>query len=174
MKKFLLPLIAVVLLVACNKEKEQKIEKKTEPLVDATIPIDTMGEWVRLVMKESKGVMRGYELGDALDSVKKYEKAQIHEDRAEKKFITYTFDVDDDFVDITYEYNDQKKIKSIKINAVVNGVESFLEDFTKFYDIKYGVGKIINDSTKLWKSKKGYQIKLVKRKHKSEAMILIE
>lgn len=173
MKQLFLYLALIIFFASCG-EKEKKVEKKQEVVINENIPIDTMGAWVRLVMKESKGVMRGFELGDALDSIKKYEKAKIHDESQDKKFITYTIDFDDDFVDITYQYNEQKKIKTIKINAVVNGVESFLEDFSKFYDIRYGVGKTLNDSTRSWKSKKGYQVKLIKKKKESGAVIIIE
>ena len=173
MKHLLLYLALAIFLIACG-EKEKKTEQKKEIIVNENIPIDTMGAWVRLVMKESKGIMRGFELGDALDSIKKYEKAKIHDENQAKKFITYTIDVDDDFVDITYLYNEQNKLKTIKIDAVVNGVESFLEDFSKFYDIRYGIGKTLNDSTRSWKSQKGYQVKLIKKKKESGALIIIE
>lgn len=173
MKKLFICLILSVFFASCG-EKEKKVEQKQTITTNENIPIDTMGAWVRLVMKESKGVMRGFELGEALDSVKKYEKAKIHDESQDKKYITYTIDVDDDFIDITYQYNEQKKIKTIKIDAVVNGVESFLEDFSKFYDIRYGIGKTLNDSTRSWKSQKGYRVKLIKKKKESGAVIIIE
>ncbi|MCU0436594.1 MAG: hypothetical protein MUC49_01685 [Raineya sp.] len=173
MKQLSLYLILVILLASCG-EKEKKTDQKQEVVINENIPIDTMGAWVRLVMKESKGIMRGFELGDALDSIKKYEKAKIHDENQDKRFIIYTIDVDDDFVDITYSYNEQKKLKTIKIDAVVNGIESFLEDFSKFYDLRYGVGKTLNDTTRSWKSQKGYQVKLMKKKKESGAVILIE
>ncbi|MFN3315675.1 MAG: hypothetical protein ACK40K_02600 [Raineya sp.] len=165
-------LFTILLFVACEKKTEEKKEViRTE---DPTIPLDTMGEWVKLVMKQKEGVLRGFEIGDNIDSIKIKEKAKIHEDNKEKKYITYTFDVDEDFVDITYFYNDAQKLKAIQVSAVVNGVESFLEDFTKFYDLRYGVGKKLNDTMQVWKAIKGYQIKLAKSSKESRASILIE
>ncbi|GAB4126745.1 MAG: hypothetical protein OHK0045_06350 [Raineya sp.] len=173
LKSTSLTLCLFLIFVACEKKIEEK-EKEVLRTEDLVIPLDTMGEWVKLVMKQKEGVLRGFEIGDNIDSVRLKEKAKIHEDNKEKKYITYTFDVDEDFVDIVYFYNEARKLRSIKVNAVVNGVESFLEDFKKFYDLRYGAGKKINDTLQVWKAVKGYQIKLYKSSKESSATILIE
>lgn len=160
-------------LIACEK-KEAENSKTILRTEDPVIPLDTMGEWVKLVMKQKEGVLRGFEIGDHIDSVKLKETAKVYEDNQEKRYITYTFDVDEDFVDITYFYDNAQKIKSIKVKVVVNGVESFLEDFTKFYDLRYGAGKKLNDTVQVWKAIKGYQIQLAKSTKESAASILIE
>jgi hypothetical protein len=172
-KNIYLTLFTILLFVACQKQKEEQ-QKEAIRTEDPVIPLDTMGDWVKLVMKQKEGVFRGFEIGDAIDSIKAKEKAKIHEDNKEKQYITYTFDIDDDFVDITYHYDQAKKLKSIHVNAVVNGVESFLEDFTKFYDLRYGAGKKLNDTLQVWKTLKGYQIKLIKKNKESAASIIIE
>lgn len=171
-RNFYFTLLILLCLVACEKKAEDKKEAiRTE---DPTIPLDTMGEWVKIVMKQKEGVLRGFEIGDVMDSIRLKEKAKIHEDNKDKKYITYTFDVDEDFVDITYFYNDAQKLRAIQVNAVVNGVESFLEDFTKFYELRYGAAQKLNDTTQAWKSIKGYKIKLSKKNKESGASILIE
>lgn len=166
-------LFVVLFFLACEKKVEEQ-KKEVVRTEDPVIPLDTMGDWVKLVMKQKEGVFRGFEIGDAIDSIKLKEKAKIHEDNKDKKYITYTFDIDEDFVDIMYFYNQSNKLSAIKVNAVVNGVESFLEDFTKFYDLRYGVGKKLNDTLQVWKAIKGYQIKLSKGSRESGATILIE
>jgi hypothetical protein len=164
----------VVFLGACSEKKQENTQKVEKKFQEQIIPLDTMGAWVRLVLKEKEGVVRGYELGMSIDSIKTKEKGKILEENAQKKLITYTYDFDDDFVDVTYEYNEQRKVKTVKINATVNGVESFLEDFTKYYDLRYGQSEVANDSTRTWKSEKGYRIKLIKKQKESGANIVIE
>ena len=172
-KNLYLTLCVILLFVACEKKAEEE-KKEVVQTEDPIIPLDTMGDWVKLVMKQKEGVLRGFEIGDNIDSIKLKEKAKIHEDNKEKKYITYTFDIDEDFVDIMYFYNDSQKLTSIKVQAVVNGVESFLEDFAKFYDLRYGTSKKINDTMQVWKAIKGYQIKLSKSSKESGASIVIE
>ena len=166
-------LFTILLFMACEKKAEER-KKEVVRTEDPIIPLDTMGDWVKLVMKQKEGVFRGFEIGDAIDSIKLKETAKIHEDNKDKKYITYTFDIDEDFVDITYFYNQSNKLSAIRVNAVVNGVESFLEDFTKFYDLRYGAGKKVNDTLQIWKTSKAYQIKLSKGGRESGATILIE
>lgn len=159
--------------IACDK-KEEKTKKELVRTEDPVIPLDTMGEWVKIVMKQKEGLLRGFEIGDKIDSIRLKEKAKIHEDNKEKKYITYTFDVDEDFVDISYCYNDSLKLTAIKVSAVVNGVESFIEDFEKFYNLRYGEAKKINDTTQVWKSVRGYRISLARKNKESGASIIIE
>jgi len=172
-KNFNLIFCIAILFIACEK-KTEKEKKETARAEDPIIPLDTMGDWVKLVMKQKEGVLRGFEIGEHIDSIKLKEKAKTHEDNKEKKYLTYTFDIDEDFVDVMYFYNDTQKVTSIKVQAVVNGVESFLEDFTKFYDVRYGTGKKMNDTLQIWKTIKGYQIKLSKSTKESGATIMIE
>ncbi|MDX1904319.1 MAG: hypothetical protein SFU27_09200 [Thermonemataceae bacterium] len=175
MKKNYIFLLLLLSLYACQSKSDKNEKKNVEQIhQEAEIPLDTMGAWVRLVMLSPQGVLRGFDLGTPLDSIKKNEKATLQEENKEKKYIAYTFDVDDDFVDIIYELDEQNKLKAVRVNAVVNGVESFLEDFRKFYELRYGRSKKIDAQNVVWQSKKGYQIKLSNTKGETKASIIIE
>ncbi len=174
MKAILAVSLFFLLIFACQK-KEKPTETKQIVFQEKPIPLDTLGEWVKIVMNKQKdGILRGFELGTPLDTIKAKEKVKILEENPSQGYITYSFDIDEDMVDITYRYDENRKIKAFEVLAIVNGVESFIQDFTTYYNLRYGNAQQTNDTMQVWQSQKGYKIKLIKSNKTSQARILIE
>lgn len=175
MKQTFLWLLLLCCLQACNNKQEQKTNEDKAILQDQIIPLDTLGDWVKIVMNKQKdGILRGFSIGTSLDSVKKREKAKILEENSTQNYVTYTFDVDEDMIDIIYRYDNNRKIKAFEVLAIVNGVESFIQDFTTYYTLRYGNPQQKNDTLQVWRSSQGYQVKLIKSNRASQARIVIE
>jgi len=176
MNKILLFVASILfLLVSCQKTKETGTQPPKEVVFEEKeIPLDTMGAWVRLVMQRPEGVLRGFDLGVPMDTIKNKEKATLQEQNKEQNYLSYTFDVEDDFVDILYYFDEQNTLKAVQVNAVVNGVESFWEDFKKFYEVRYGKAQKTEAQRITWRSKKGYTIQLANTKGETKASIRIE
>lgn len=173
MKYFYIACFLIILVNACEKKEKPNNDKPV--FQETNVPLDTLGEWVKIVMNKQKdGVLRGFDFGMPLDSIKAKEKAKIFEDNPAQKYITYTFDVDEDMVDVTYRYDENQKIKAFEVLAIVNGVESFIQDFATYYNLRYGNAKQTNDTMQVWQSQKGYKIKLIKSNKASQARIVIE
>jgi hypothetical protein len=154
-------LLVSAMLFACSEKKVADNKAKVE-IKDVEVPLDSQGMWVKYLLQENKGIMRGIDFGTPADSIFKKEKIKKLEEG--KNFVVYAFEVDEDIMDIKYEFDSLNKVKAFRVDAFINGRDGFMVDFIKYFDTKYGKKKKVHDSLLLWKSPRGYEIKLITKK----------
>ncbi|MBO9703104.1 MAG: hypothetical protein J7604_23020 [Sporocytophaga sp.] len=116
------------------------------------------GKEIQAVIKNEKGVIRGYDFGVSAETVRKTEDAQFIADG--KNFMIFKKEIDkNEYAEIIYYLDEQQKVKGFGIafieNVNLSFEESLIDDFQKYFNERYGKFITNDKNDEMWTSKEG-------------------
>jgi len=107
------------------------------------------------ILKSEKGIFRGVEIGNNIETIKKTENLDfLMDNMPDYLYFDYELDMGNSYT-VSYDFSEDK-LYEIELAAYFDVVEDanlLFKEFSDYFNSKYGKGKIENDGYTTWRTK---------------------